>query len=112
MLQDPNPVEPLKVGTITFAINGDPVPFPAEMIPKLFVAYVAAQRAEYYAGVDAARCDDEASSRACFEQVFHEEIRHAMRNRSEIEDWMANSMDVATEKADEIGVMYTPEANK
>lgn len=99
MLQDPNPIDPVKTGRIVFAINGNKVPFDAEMIPKLFVAYVAAVRAEYYAGVDAARGDD-------FGTVFHEEIRHAMRDRSELVDWLENNMDWHTEKADEIGVLY------
>lgn len=76
-----DPIEPVKCGTIHFAIDGVPFRFPAEMIPKLFVAYVAAQRAEYYAGVDAARCDTKEEARACFEEVFHQEIRHATRDR-------------------------------
>jgi hypothetical protein len=68
------------------------------MVPKLFVAYVAARRALYYAGVDDAR------NPGCFEHVFHEEIRHATRDRSEITDWMENNMDVSDEPCDEIGV--------
>jgi len=104
MNQDPNPVDPAKAGTITFSVNGNKVPFPAEMIPKLFVAYVAAIRAEYYAGVD------DSKNPGCFEQVFHEEIRHAMRDRSEVKDWMENNMDVHLEKADEIGVLWTAES--
>lgn len=114
MKQHPDPIEPFIVGSIQLAVNGNPFPFPVEMIPKLFVAYVAALRAEYYAGVDAARCDTKEAGRACFEQIFHEEIRHAMRDRSEIRDWMENNMDVENEKADEIGVAYlrAPAAGK
>jgi hypothetical protein len=92
----------VKAGKIVFAVDGQKVPFPAEMIPKLFVAYVAAMRAEYYAGVDDAR------NPGCFEQVFHEEIRHATRVRSEIKDWMENNMDVHLEPCAEIGVLYVP----
>ncbi len=102
MNQDPNPTDPSKAGAITFAVNGNKVPFAAEMIPKLFVAYVAAMRAEYYAGVDDAR------NPGCFEQVFHEEIRHAIRERSEIKDWLENNMDWHKEPAEEIGVAYMP----
>lgn len=106
MNQHPDPIEPVKCGRIQFAVNGNPIPFDAEMIPKLFVAYVAAQRAEHYAGVDAARCDTAEAGHACFDQVFHEEIHHALRDRSEIADWMANNMDVEDEPCDEIGVAY------
>jgi len=42
MIQDPNPTDPVKCGELVFAINGNPVGFPAEMIPKLFVAYQSA----------------------------------------------------------------------
>jgi hypothetical protein len=100
MKQDPNPIDPKEgVFEMRFAVNGTPFPFPSAMIPKLFVAYVAAIRAEYYAGVDDAR------NPGCFEQVFHEEVRHAMRDRSEIADWLGNNMDIHTEKADEIGIV-------
>jgi len=100
MIQDPNPVDPVKCGELVFAINGNPIGFPAEMIPKLFVAYVAAVRAEYYAGVD------DSKSPGCFDQVFSEEVRHAIRDRSEIKDWMDNNMDVEDEPCDEIGILY------
>lgn len=106
MIQHPDPIEPISNGKMTFSVNGNRLPLQAEMIPKLFVAYVAAKRAEYYAGVDAARCDDNAAAKTCFEQVFEEELRHAMRDRSAITDWMENNMDIADEPADEIGVLY------
>lgn len=96
---------------IRFAINGNPIPFDASMIPKLFVAYVAAERAKYYAAHDAAKSVDafdenaKAKERQTFEQVFHEEVRHAIRDRSEIVDWMGNNMDVHLEPCDEIGTL-------
>lgn len=107
MNQDPDPIEPdLTRSKITFAVNGNKMALDAKMIPKLFVAYVAAKRAEYYAGVDAARCDDSTSAKACFKETFRVELRHAMNDRSKIKDWMENNMDVADEKADEISVLH------
>lgn len=73
------------------------------MVPKLFVAYVAAIRARYYACADAAK-----GAKQPLSEIFHEEVRHAMRDRSEIADWMGNNMDVHLEPADEIGVLFTP----
>ena len=93
--------KPINDGGPVFAVNGNRLTFPAEMIPKLFVAYVAAARAEYYASADCAK-----SSKANFDDIFHEEIRHAMRDRSELVDWLENNMDWHTEPADEIGISY------
>lgn len=102
MIQDPNPIDVENPGKFTLSINGTPIGFPSDMIPKLFVAYVAAMRAEYYAGVD------DAKNPGCFEQAFHEEVRHAIRDRSEIRDWMENNMDTTDEPCDEIGVALLP----
>ena len=103
MKQDPNPTDPIETGSFKLAINGNPIPFSADMVPKLFVAYVAAVRARYYACADAAK-----NPAVNLEQVFMEEVRHAMRDRDEIADWMANNMDVHLEPAGEIGVLFTP----
>jgi hypothetical protein len=101
-----DPIDPVKCGEPVFAINGNPINFPADMIPKLFVAYVAAVRAEYYAGVDAARCDTKEAGWAEFDAVFDVEVKHALRDRSEIKDWMENNMDVHLEPCAEIGCYY------
>lgn len=106
MNQHPDPVEPVNTGKIVFSINGVRVPIDAEMIPKLFVAYIAAERAEYYAGVDAARCEETEGANACFARVFREEVNHALQDRDELEDWLANNTNWASERTDGITVEY------
>lgn len=106
MIQDPNPTDPVKTGKVVFSINGVRVPIDAEMIPKLFVAYIAAERAEYYAGVDAARCDEAEGANARFARVFREEVNHALRHREEIVDWTENNTNWSDEKTDGIIVEY------
>lgn len=97
-----DPIDPTTKGSFTLAIDGVPLPFSVHMIPKLLVAYVAALRAEYYAAVDDGR------NPGCFETVFYEEVRYAMRHREEIDDWIGNNMNLTSEAADEIGVALIP----
>lgn len=106
MIQDPNPIDPKPTGTIELSVDGVRYPFPVETIEPLFCAYVAALRAEYYASVDAARCDDQKTGNETFDASFIGEIRHAMRDRSEIAGWMSNNMDVHQANTDAIGVRY------
>ena len=57
----------------------------AEDAPKLYVAYLAAMRAEYYARLDAAR------DGADFQTSFDYEYRNGLRDPDELEDWRANN---------------------
>ena len=106
MLQHPDPIEPNTPGKLVFSVNGEKYPFDEDTIPGLFVAYVAAQRAKYYAGVDAFRCDGNASARETFDQSFKEEVNHALRDRLEIRDWMDNNMDAEKSDVSAISVTY------
>lgn len=75
----------------TIEVNGQPLSFDADQIPSLFLTYIAAERAEYYAALDESR------DKINFAEAFSAEMRHAKRNRDEITDWLENNTNCMTD---------------
>ncbi len=70
-------------------IKIDDVEVEADLIPELFVAYVAAMRAQHYAEGDVAK-----GAEKDFAVPFHFEYRYACTHSEEIKEWLGNSIDL------------------
>jgi hypothetical protein len=65
---------------------------PKEDIPELYALYVAAERADYYARVDAARPANNHEPQACYVQIFMEELEYSKHHPELLDEWQGNNM--------------------
>ena len=80
-------------------IDGKKVTIDGGKVPELYVAYIAAIRADYYAELDSGRGYGE------YDKIFQEEFNIGLRHLDMIEDWRENNTDLPVKISEDILVI-------